>query len=242
MGGVTRDGKMVFPNAVLRTTRAEADYWLTSANKAAALAFLGSFFDSAAAAVAPYIAAGRFNPFSGNEQLEPGIRGRTARGHTAGHAAYIVESGSQAPLVWGDIVHVAPIQMQAPQATVKYDTDARAAQGTRRTVLELAAGQQLIVGAAHICFPGLATCARMAAAMCGFRSTTKVSPGSHECGLATYRPGQRQGRPRYRARSAPQAALRARPLCCAYSLIQYTSASPGKAMPVSSAACQPWRA
>jgi glyoxylase-like metal-dependent hydrolase (beta-lactamase superfamily II) len=155
VGGVSHDGAMVFPNAVLRTTQAEADYWLTAANRRAAPAFLATFFDSAAASVAPYIAAGRFKPFAGEQQIAPGIRTRTAPGHTAGHAVYFIESGAQTLLIWGDIVHVAAVQLQTPSATVKYDTDAVAAQQSRRDLLELAASRHLIVAAAHIAFPGL---------------------------------------------------------------------------------------
>lgn len=155
VGGVIADGKMAFPNAVLRTSRAEADYWLTPANKAAAPKFLSTFFDAAVASVAPYLAAGRFKTFAGNEELVPGISTRPAPGHTAGHASYTIESGSQRLLVWGDIVHVAPIQLQDPAASVKYDTNDRAAQRSRRELLGLAARTHLMIGAAHIAFPGL---------------------------------------------------------------------------------------
>src|SRR5260370_30075041 len=48
-------------------------------------------------------------------------------------------------LVWGDIVHVASIQLQNPKASVEYDTDAAAAaaQRSRRYAFELAAKKQV---------------------------------------------------------------------------------------------------
>lgn len=39
--------------------------------------------------------------------------------------------------------------------SVEYDTDAHAAQRSRRAMLQLAASEHLLVGAAHISFPGL---------------------------------------------------------------------------------------
>ncbi len=155
VGGVILDGKMAFPNAVLRVSKKEADYWLNPANKATAPAFLSSFFDSAVASVAPYQSAGRFKTFDDNQMLDPGIWSLATPGHTPGHTSYVVQSGTQTLLVWGDIIHVASIQLQNPTASVEYDTDAQAAQRSRRMMLRLAASRHLLVGAAHISFPGL---------------------------------------------------------------------------------------
>ncbi|WP_241018223.1 MBL fold metallo-hydrolase [Paraburkholderia sp. Tr-20389] len=156
VGGIVTNGAMTFPNAVVRTSQAEADYWLNPANRSKAPAFLGSFFDSASASVAPYVAAGRFKPFSGNDvTIEPGIRALVVPGHTPGHSAYVVESASQRLVVWGDIVHVAAIQLQHPQASVEYDSDAADAKRARRDMLDLVAGRRDLVAAAHVAFPGV---------------------------------------------------------------------------------------
>ncbi|WP_371865368.1 MBL fold metallo-hydrolase [Duganella aquatilis] len=154
-GGILQNNAAAFPNAVLRLSQAEADYWLMPANKAKAPEFLSTFFDAAQAAVAPYKAAGRYQPFKDFGPLEPGIDALPAPGHTPGHAAYLVQSKSQQLLIWGDIVHVAGIQFPHPGATLKYDSSEPDAQGTRAKLLELVTGKQLMVGAAHIAFPGL---------------------------------------------------------------------------------------
>jgi glyoxylase-like metal-dependent hydrolase (beta-lactamase superfamily II) len=153
-GGILRDGQAAFPNAVLRVSQAEADYWLTPANKAKAPDFLSTFFDAARAAVAPYQAAGHYQPYPAFGPLEPGIDAMPAPGHTPGHAAYLIKSKDQQLLVWGDIVHVSGIQFPHPAATVKYDSSEPNAQATRKRLLELASRQHLIVAAAHIAFPG----------------------------------------------------------------------------------------
>jgi glyoxylase-like metal-dependent hydrolase (beta-lactamase superfamily II) len=154
-GGIMTQGAAAFPNAVLRLSQAEADYWLTPANKASAPEFLSTFFDAAVAAVAPYQAAGHYQPYKNFGPLEAGIEALPAPGHTPGHAAYLVQSKSQQLLIWGDIVHVSGIQFPHPSATVKYDSSEANAQASRARLLELAASKRLMIAAAHIAFPGL---------------------------------------------------------------------------------------
>jgi glyoxylase-like metal-dependent hydrolase (beta-lactamase superfamily II) len=155
VGGVNSKGTMTFPNATVRVSQADADYWLNPANKSKAPPFVGTFFDDAASSVAPYIAAGRFKPFSGDAELEPGIRAVALPGHTPGHTGYLLESDSKDLLAWGDIIHVAAIQLQNPNASIEYDSDAAAAKRSRQTVLALAASKGYLIAAAHISFPGL---------------------------------------------------------------------------------------
>jgi glyoxylase-like metal-dependent hydrolase (beta-lactamase superfamily II) len=155
VGGVLASGKIAFPNAVLRVARADADYWRDAASRARAPEFLRSFFDSAADALAPYAAAGRLRPFDGDTELLPGIRSVSEPGHTPGHTAYLIESRGQRLLAWGDVVHVAPVQLKDPQASLKYDTSDAGAQRSRRALLERAAREHLWIAAAHISFPGL---------------------------------------------------------------------------------------
>ncbi|WP_409934759.1 MBL fold metallo-hydrolase [Paraburkholderia sp. BCC1884] len=155
VGGIVTNGAMAFPNAVVRVSQTEADYWLNPANKTTAPAFLSTFFDAAIATVAPYKAAGRFVPFTGEPELESGIRAVALPGHTPGHTGYLVESDGKDLLVWGDIVHVAAIQLRNPKASVEYDTSATDAQRSRRMAFNLAAQKGYLIGAAHIAFPGL---------------------------------------------------------------------------------------
>ena len=155
VGGIDANGAMAFPNAIVRVSQTDADYWLNPANKVKAPAFLSSFFDAAIASVAPYVAAGRFEPFSGDGELEPGIRALALPGHTPGHTGYLVHGGSQDLLVWGDIIHVASIQLPNPEVSIEYDSDAASAKRSRRMALALAVDKGYLVGAAHLAFPGL---------------------------------------------------------------------------------------
>ena len=78
-----------------------------------------------------------------------------APGHTPGHAMYMVQSGKQQLLVWGDIVHMAALQLPHPEATVQYDSEQDLARSTRAALLNKLGKDHVMVGAAHIAFPGL---------------------------------------------------------------------------------------
>lgn len=155
LGGITADGKAVYPNAIVRVEQKDADFWLDTKTMEGAPQQAQGFFKIAMAAVAPYQAAGRFRPFAGETELVPGIRAVPARGHTPGHMVYIVESRGQKLVLWGDIMHVAAVQFPDPSVTITFDTDSRAAAVARRKVFADAAKRGLWVGAAHVSFPGL---------------------------------------------------------------------------------------
>ena len=155
VGGIAPNGKMAFPNAVLRVSQADADYWLKDANEAAAPALLTSMFEGDKASLKPYIDAGRFKPFAYGAELSPGITPIASPGHTPGHSFYAVESRGEKLLLWGDVVHVAPVQFPDPAVTVTYDSDAGMAESERLAIFADAAQKGYWIGAAHISFPGL---------------------------------------------------------------------------------------
>jgi glyoxylase-like metal-dependent hydrolase (beta-lactamase superfamily II) len=155
VGGIAPGGRMAFPNAVIRVSKLDAEYWLNDANEKAAPSFLRPMFEGDKASLKPYIEAGRFQPFDGDPELIPGIRAVATPGHTPGHTSYAVESGGQKLLVWGDIVHVASIQFPDPSVSVEYDNNGALAEATREETFSEAAKDGFWIGAAHISFPGL---------------------------------------------------------------------------------------
>ena len=80
VGGIAPGGKIAFPNAIIRASKLDADYWLDDANEKAALVFLRPIFEGDKASLRPYIAAGRFLPFDGGSELVSGIRAIRRRG------------------------------------------------------------------------------------------------------------------------------------------------------------------
>ena len=155
IGGLVAGGRPVFPNAIVRADRREADYWLSQANMDAAGKDAKGRFQGARAALDPYIAAGRFKTFDGDTGLVPGVRSVANYGHTPGHTMYVVASKGEKLLLWGDLMHVAAVQFADPAVTIRFDSDSTAAAAQRQKVFADAASQGYWIGAAHIAFPGL---------------------------------------------------------------------------------------
>lgn len=156
VGGITSaDGKMVFPNAMVRLDAKEAGYWLDQANADKAPKELQDAFKGAMVSMKPYVDAGRVKTFDGDTELVPGIRAVAARGHTPGHTIYAVESRGAKMVVWGDLMHVAAVQFPDPTVSVRFDSDSKAAMPARRRAYADAANKGYFAAVAHVSFPGL---------------------------------------------------------------------------------------
>jgi len=154
-GGLMDGKRMVFPNATLHIEQKEVAYWLNPGNRAKAPEGARKFFDEASAKVQPYVDAGRIKMFSGATELLPGIRAIPAPGHTPGHTFYSLESKGQKLVFWGDVVHVADVQMPDPAVTIVFDVDPTAAAATRKKAFADAVEGRYWVAADHISFPGV---------------------------------------------------------------------------------------
>jgi glyoxylase-like metal-dependent hydrolase (beta-lactamase superfamily II) len=155
LGGLVSNNSAVFPNAVVRADQRDAAYWLSEERLAQAPAAAKGFFQNAKTALGPYVAAGRFAPFSGEQTLLPGVRATTSYGHTPGHISYLLESEGKKLLLVGDLIHVAAVQLDKPGVTIAFDVDAKAAAATRGKAFGQAAREGTLVGASHLQFPGL---------------------------------------------------------------------------------------
>ncbi|NRR32579.1 MBL fold metallo-hydrolase [Oxalobacteraceae bacterium] len=155
IGGLMDGDSLRFPHAIVRASKAEADYWLSPARLEQAADKDKGSFRNAQNALRAYIANERFLSFEPGAELAPGIRAVASEGHTAGHSTYLVESAGQKLLVWGDMLHIAAIQFGQPGATMRFDYDGGAAVSVRRQVLQAAARDGLLVAGAHLPFPGI---------------------------------------------------------------------------------------
>lgn len=155
VGGLISSNALAFPNATVHADQHEADYWLSKANMDAAPEDKKGFFQGAMASINPYIAAKKFAAFSGDSVLIPGIRAKSSYGHTAGHTVYEVESKGQKLWLIGDLIHVTAVQLDTPKITIAFDSDQKQASKARDKVFTQAAKEGVLIGAAHIQFPGL---------------------------------------------------------------------------------------
>ncbi len=155
VGGLMNGAARAFPNAIVRADKADADFWLSKENLDKAPEAMKGFFQGAQASLNPYVSAGKFMPYNGNTELQPGVFSIVTRGHTPGHSVFSIESKGQKMVVFGDLMHVAAVQFANPEVTIQFDTDGATAADVRTAMYREAAREQYILAVAHNSFPGL---------------------------------------------------------------------------------------
>ena len=155
VGGLAANGVLTFPNATVHADQRDSDYWLSQDKMDHAPESMKGFFQGAIASLKPYVDAHKYQPFTANSELTPGIKSYASYGHTAGHTSYVIESHGSKMIVVGDLIHVPAVQLDNPDVTIGFDTDPKAAVVSRADVFNRAAKEGDLVAAAHIQFPGL---------------------------------------------------------------------------------------
>jgi glyoxylase-like metal-dependent hydrolase (beta-lactamase superfamily II) len=153
-GGLMNGNAKVFPNATVHINKREVDYWFNKSIAATAVEPQKTFFAQVDPKVKPYMDSGQLKTFEGATEFFPGFRSEPAYGHTAGLTVYILEDAGEKVMFWGDVVNIA-LQVDDPDISLRFDSDAAAAAATRRSLLEDAARKGYIVAPDHLPFPGL---------------------------------------------------------------------------------------
>jgi len=148
-------GRRLFPNAELIVHENEPRHWHDdSAMAKASERAKKLYFQAAREQVAPYHNVMR--TYRGSVEVFPGVRSVELHGHTPGHSGYLVSSGNDTLLIWGDIVHVPEVQVPRPEVTIEFDTDAHAAASTRRRTFDMVATDRQLIAGMHVHYPGFA--------------------------------------------------------------------------------------
>lgn len=151
-GLVDDEGRPNFPNAEIMVHADDLRFWVEREPDAADSEARQRVMKQARRAFAPY--RDRVRAISEGELL-PGISAHPQPGHTFGHTGWLVSSGGEALLIWGDIVHVPAVQFARPDALLSVDLDPQAARRSRLRVLEWVATGRIRVAGAHLGFPGI---------------------------------------------------------------------------------------
>jgi glyoxylase-like metal-dependent hydrolase (beta-lactamase superfamily II) len=150
-GLVDAGGQAVFPNAEIVAHEEEARFWLDREEQPSDSERVKRNTTASRRVFSAY--RDRLRRVRDGEALT-GVAAFMQPGHTPGHTAWLVHSGGESVLFWGDIVHLAAIQIPHPDAGLVFDVDARMACRSRRRVLDWAAADKLRVAGAHLDFPG----------------------------------------------------------------------------------------
>jgi glyoxylase-like metal-dependent hydrolase (beta-lactamase superfamily II) len=151
LGLVDPQGRAHFPKAQLLIHEVEAAFWLDRTLQPDDSERIVRNSTIQRQVTAPY--RDRIRRVKDGEVL-PGISAMLRPGHTPGHTNWLIQSGGERLLIWGDIVHLASVQLARPQARLIYDVDTEMAARTRATVLDFVARERLTVAGAHLSLPG----------------------------------------------------------------------------------------
>ena len=150
-GLVDDAGNAIFPNAEVILHEEEARFWLDRDELTAPDERIRRNIAKTRVTTAPYRA--RMRTVRDGEAV-PGVSAILQNGHTPGHTGWLLQSGSESLLIWGDLVHLASIQIPRPDTGLVFDVDPQAAGATRKRMFDRIAADNLLVGGAHMDFPG----------------------------------------------------------------------------------------
>jgi glyoxylase-like metal-dependent hydrolase (beta-lactamase superfamily II) len=149
-GLINSTGALAFPNATIHMSAPEWK-WLSSLTPEGAKVYGIPQLAALVSAIKPKVA-----PFEPGSELLPGIvKAVELKGHTPGHSGYLIGSGRDSVLVFGDAMHSSLVSVRKPAWHVAFDGDKDVGAATRMALVKSseASGQRLY--AEHFPFPGI---------------------------------------------------------------------------------------
>ena len=154
MNGLKRaDGSLVYPNAEIKVPAVEWAFWADEANASKANGFNKPNFPNVKKAFDGL--ADKVTKFEWDKEVAPGITAIGAPGHTPGHTAFAVQSGSGKLLVQSDVTNIPALFVRNPDWHVAFDNDPAMAQATRHKFYDMAAAEKVPVAGYHFSFPSV---------------------------------------------------------------------------------------
>ena len=152
----TKDDALVFPNAEILVPAPEWTYWMDDAKLSTAPDGLKTNFLNVRR-VFKNVKVQQYEP---GKEVAPGVTSIAAYGHTPGHAAFAVASGSQSMLVLSDVTNHPWLFVRHPEWQAVFDVDGDMAAQTRKKMLDRAAADKMLVQGYHFPFPASGYIAR----------------------------------------------------------------------------------
>jgi glyoxylase-like metal-dependent hydrolase (beta-lactamase superfamily II) len=143
-------GAANFPNAEIMVPAAEWKHWTDAGEEAKAPQVWKGGFANVKRVFDPI--AKDLKHYEHGKELVPGITAVDARGHSPGHTAFLVASGSGKLLVTSDTVNH-QILVRNPDWALWADMDAAMAASARKRLLDMAAADKIQIAAYHLPFP-----------------------------------------------------------------------------------------
>jgi glyoxylase-like metal-dependent hydrolase (beta-lactamase superfamily II) len=153
--GISEGEKPLFPNAKIHVSSKDLGYWRSHVDPKKSEHWGITLNRPAYMALLPYISKGMVTGFGDDEEILPDLIAYDYSGHTSGHTVFVLRNGSSRLAFWGDLIHIAAVQLEHPEMAVEFDLDKQQAIAQRKRALHDAADSGYLIAAAHIGFPGI---------------------------------------------------------------------------------------
>jgi glyoxylase-like metal-dependent hydrolase (beta-lactamase superfamily II) len=150
----TPDGALAYPNAEIMVPAKEWAHWSDEGAASRAPQNQQATFQNTKRIFGPV--ADKIAKFEWGKEVLPGITAQDTHGHTPGHTAFVVASGSQSMLYQADVTaNIAPLIVTNPSWQIGGDMDGPQAEATRRKLYDQLAADRTVVSGYHFAFPSL---------------------------------------------------------------------------------------
>jgi glyoxylase-like metal-dependent hydrolase (beta-lactamase superfamily II) len=146
-----KDGTSVFPRAEVLVPAPEWAFWMDDAQMSKAPEAMKGAFQGVRRVFGPI--ANDVKRYEMGKEIVPGLTSVAAPGHTPGHTAYMLSSGSGKLMVMSDITNHPALFVRNPDWAAVFDMDADQARATRHRMLDMAAAERAQVAFYHAPFP-----------------------------------------------------------------------------------------
>ena len=148
------DGSVAFPNAEIKAPAQDWAFWMSDENMGkAANDMMKGYFANTRKILSNI--ADNVTKYEWGKEVAPGITALDANGHTPGHSAFAVASGSGRVLVQSDVTNIPELFLRNPDWHVAFDIDPNKAAATRHKFYDMAAAEKALIAGFHFPFPGL---------------------------------------------------------------------------------------
>jgi glyoxylase-like metal-dependent hydrolase (beta-lactamase superfamily II) len=146
-----KDGTAVFAKAEVIVPAPEWAFWMDDARMASAPDAMKPGFGNVRRVFSPI--AKDVKQFEPGKEVAPGITSIAAHGHTPGHCAFVISSGSSSLIAMADTTNHPALFVKNPDWSAIFDMDADMARASRRRMLDMAATERSQVAFYHAPFP-----------------------------------------------------------------------------------------
>ena len=146
------DNSMAFPNAEIMAPAQDWAFWMSDDNMAkAANDMMKNYFATTRKILSDI--AGKVTRYDWGKEVASGITAIEAAGHTPGHTAFAVASGSSRMFIQSDITNIPELFLRNPDWHVVFDIEPDRAVATRKKFYDMAASEKALIAGYHFSFP-----------------------------------------------------------------------------------------